>query len=192
MSTLTTERNALATKACETCQLSLAECAKWPARCCHACSHTLADAIALLTGGDAAAKPPERSENTGSPGPEGEAVERVRAWLAWTEGYVARIRPDLVDADGWAITPYGVNGSTPDFSVADLRSLLAAVDRLTEQANANVDLAFTAAFAPAATFDEVSPSQQLNAENDCAGLPSFDALVGWRPAATREDGSDGG
>lgn len=59
-----------------------------------------------------------------------------------------------------------------------------------EDRDANLDLAFRAAFAPPETFDEVSPSQQLNAENDFAGRPSLDSLLAG--AATREDGPDGG
>lgn len=166
---------------CHNCDMTLARCAPRSTRCCDACSHRLIDALSWLRefghpesapaapGPESDAPLPDYDQGyedgykagcrnvAGAPGPEGEAVERVRRYCVCDSGVPGgdettgpcRRHPDgvgypdpegdagalervadLVDAmpEGFEWKPLAHIGPLP---MSDLRSLLAAVDRLT-------------------------------------------------------------
>lgn len=175
-----------------------------------------------------AAKPPERSENAGAPGPEGEAVERVRAVaeqrdrgdLAWSLAQVYEPADDDPQTPGYR--EYAFRNDVDDLLAAvdylttNLQRALAMADSWQAEAGARLaerdaarDLAFRAAFAPeegaevqwGIQYPEDRTVSWVGSEEDARSLTSETPgavrrrVVGpWKPApaATREDGTDGG
>lgn len=205
---MTTDPETLGLIECHSCDATLAWCAPRSTRCCNACSHLLVDALEWLRENGHPAPPSVPDYDQGyedgykagcrnvarPPGPEGEAVERVRRFAAIRADAgpeVAEVRDD----------------STPDgrrvLHASDLLAVVAAVDRVAAERDRARRTAITASGieTPAPNDDEREPrydddfyddgarlSAQLLAQDAFADRPSLDSLLA---GATREDGTDG-